>query len=435
MNKRIINTIEKYNLIAPNDTVLIALSGGADSIYLAKFLLSIKEEYNLTLKAAHIEHGIRGKESLDDCSFVENFCKENNIECHTLHFNAIEESKNAKVGVEEYSRNKRYEFFYSISCDKIATAHNLSDNVETVLFRLARGSSLKGMCGIPFKRDKIIRPILEISSEEIRNYLQENNIPYCVDFTNNENEYSRNKIRNNIIPLFKEINSDFENTVNRFIKIANEDEHFLDNSVNSIYKTVIFDNSLNLNKLREFSVSVIKRVLIKYFSENNISLDEYHINELLKLVFTQSKTQIKDNVFAISNANSLRIARFGNNVDFNSAVVKKEILTKKDFLTKCELSSKKFDFYCDCDKIIGNVLIRSRQAGDKITLSGRNCSKTLKKLYNELGIPVEDRGNIPVIVDDNGVIGIYGYCVDERVSLKENTKNVMILNIRTEDFI
>ncbi len=435
MNNKVRETINKYNLIAPYDTVLIALSGGADSVFLAKFLISIREEYNLTLKAAHVEHGIRGKDSLKDCEFVEDFCKKNNIECFTLHINAVEDAKKAKMGVEEYSRNKRYEFFDSIECDKIATAHNLSDNVETVLFRLARGTSLKGMCGIPVKRGKIIRPIIEIGADEIRNYLNENNVPYCVDFTNNENEYSRNKIRNKIIPLFKEINEDFENTVNRFIKSANEDESYLDFSADIAFNSVFCNGVLNLEKLRSYSVSEIKRVLIRYFKLNNITLDEYHLNEILKLVFVQSKTQIKDNIFAISDKNSLRIAKFGNIIDFNGLTVQKEILTRKEFLNKCELSTKKFDFYCDCDKIIGNVVIRARKAGDKISPKGRNCSKSLKKFYNELNIPVENRNNIPVIVDDNGVIGIYGYCVDERVALNENSQNIMIVNIRTEEFI
>lgn len=435
MNNKIKNTINKYNLIDKNDTVLIALSGGADSVFLAKFLISIRDEYNLTLKAAHVEHGIRGKESLEDCEFVETFCKENNIECNTLHIKAVEEAKKARMGVEEYSRNKRYEFFDSIECDKIATAHNLSDNIETVLFRLARGTSLKGMCGIPVKRGKIIRPIIEVSAEEIRNFLKENNIPFRVDFTNNENEYSRNKIRNVIIPLFKEINEDFENTVNRFIKSANEDENFLDLAVDDIFQSVFSNNTLDLIQLRCYSVSEIKRVIIKYFRINEVTLDEYHLSEIVKLVYEQSKTQIKDNIFAISDKKSLRIAKFGKVVNFDNILVEKDVLSKSDFLTKCELSPKKFDFYCDCDKIIGNVLVRTRMPGDKISPSGRNCSKTLKKLYNELSIPVENRDNIPVIVDDNGVIGIYGYCVDERVSVNENSKNIMILNIRTEDFI
>lgn len=435
MNNKVRKTIIDYNLISPFDTVLIALSGGADSVFLARYLINIRDEYHLTLKAAHIEHGIRGEASLADCKFVEKFCKENDIECLTLHIDAVNEAKNAKMSVEEYSRNRRYEFFNTIECDKIATAHNLSDNIETVLFRLARGTSLKGMCGIPVRRGKIIRPLINVSAEEIRQYLNNNNIKYCVDLTNLDNEYSRNKIRNKIIPYFKEINGDFENTVNRFIKLANEDNDFLEFSANLAFESVYNNGMINTEKLKCYSISEIKRVLIKYFLLYNISVDEYHLNNALKLVFTQSKTQLKENIFAISDEKNLRIAIFKDNIDFNKIKVQKNILSKDEFLNKCELSHKKFDFYCDCDKIIGNVTVRRRCEGDKIAPANRNCTKTLKKLFNELNIPVERRNNIPVITDDNGIIGIYGYCVDERVAVSENSKNIMIIDIRTEDFI
>ncbi|MDE6111647.1 MAG: hypothetical protein K2F65_07005, partial [Eubacterium sp.] len=128
----ITNPFEKINaesFVSENDVILIALSGGADSIFLAEYFNSIKDKYSLTLKAAHIEHGIRGQESLEDCRFVEEYCKKNDIECFMLHINAPDEAKNAGIGVEEYSRNRRYEFFNSIACDKIATAHTLSDNI------------------------------------------------------------------------------------------------------------------------------------------------------------------------------------------------------------------------------------------------------------------------------------------------------------------
>lgn len=435
MNNKVRETIFKNNLISPFDTVLIALSGGADSVFLAKNLISIRNEYNLTLKAAHVEHGIRGEESLDDCKFVEEFCAKNDIECYVLHINAPKEAKSKGVGVEEYSRNKRYEFFYTIECDKIATAHNLSDNVETVLFRLARGTALKGMCGIPVKRGKIVRPLLDVSAHEIREYLDDNNIPYCFDSTNSCNEYSRNKIRNNIIPLFKELNPDFENAVQRLIKSSNEDEEYLDFSANLAFNSVYHNKALNVSKLKGYSISEIKRVIIKYFSIYNISLDEYHLNEVAKLVFSPSKTQIKDNTFAISNNEFLRIAFFDESIDFDKIEVHKNVLSKNEFLNKCELSAKKFDFYCDCDKIVGNVAVRRRTEGDEISPQNRNCTKTLKKLYNEYKIPVEKRSDIPVIVDDIGVIGVYGYCVDKRVAVDGNSKNILIVNIHTEDFI
>lgn len=435
MNNKVRETILKHNLISPFDTVLIALSGGADSVFLAEYLISIRDEYNLTLKAAHVEHGIRGEESLKDCEFVQKFCADNNIECHILHINAPEEAKSSGLGVEEYSRNKRYEFFNTIECDKIATAHSLSDNVETVLFRLARGTALKGMCGIPVKRGKIVRPLLGVSAHEIREYLDEKDIFYCVDLTNSDNDYSRNKIRNNIIPLFKELNPDFENAVQRLIKSSNEDEEYLDFSANLAFNSVYHNKMLNVAKLKGYSVSEIKRVIIKYFSIYNTSLDEYHLSEVIKLVFTASKTQIKDNIFAISDNEYLRAAVFDKAVDFDKIEVHKNVLFKDDFLNKCELSSKEFDFYCDYDKIVGNVAVRCRIVGDKISPQNRNCTKTLKKLYNEYKIPVEKRNDIPVIVDDMGVIGVYGYCIDKRVAVDGNSSNILIVDIHTEDFI
>ncbi|MCH5317268.1 MAG: tRNA lysidine(34) synthetase TilS [Eubacterium sp.] len=432
MRSRIIKTINKYGLLSEGDTVLIALSGGADSVLLAHFLIGIREEYDLTLKAAHIEHGIRGAESAADCEFVENLCKENGIECHTLHINAPAEAKAAGMGVEEYSRSRRYEFFDTIACDKIATAHNLSDNIETLLFRLARGTSIKGLCGIPARRGKIIRPLLELSGDEIREYLDENNIPYRIDSTNADNAYSRNRIRNEIVPLFKELNFDLEASMIRLIESANEDSDYIEQQARIAFDEVFVSNALDLQKLKELHVSIIKRILIKYFALNGIALNEYKLKEIIKLLEAPSKTQLSGDVFAVSNKQTLRVAHMGGSED-NVFLFQSEIYSKKDFINKYELLNKRFDFYCDCDKIVGSVRVRSRREGDRISPANRNCAKSLKKLYNELGIPVESRSIIPVIEDDNGVIGVYGYCVDERVKADESTKNYLVVKVSTED--
>ena len=427
--------IDPDTLISKGDTVLIALSGGADSVFLTHYLLSIKEEYGLTLKAAHVEHGIRGEESLADCEFVEKLCAENGIECHTLRINAVSEAKAAGLGVEEYSRNRRYEFFETIECDKIATAHNLSDNIETLLFRLARGTSIKGLCGIPAKRGKIIRPLLGVTGEEIREYLEKNGISYRVDSTNGDNAYSRNRIRNGIVPLLKELNTDLESSLARFIESVNEDSDYIEAQARNAFESVSDGTALNIKKLSAYHISVIKRVLIIYFSEYNVKLDEYHLKEVLKLLCFPSRTQISGNTFAVSNKDKLRLVKLDENCKNTEFFFTTEIYTKKVFLNKCELSPKGFDFFCDCDKIIGSVSVRGREQGDHISPAGRNCTKTLKKLFNELRIPAENRNNIPVISDDNGVIGVYGYCVDERVKADKNTENYLVVNVTTEDNI
>lgn len=433
MMKEIFEAVKKRGLISRGDTVLIALSGGADSVFLTRFLLSIKDEYALTLKAAHIEHGIRGAESEADCDFVEKLCAENEIECHILHINAPAEAKAAGMSVEEYSRQRRYAFFETIECDKIATAHNLSDNIETVLFRLVRGTSIKGLQGIPAKRGKIIRPLLNISGDEIRAYLDKNGIPYRIDSTNADNSYSRNRIRNEIIPLFKELNFDLEASVTRLIESAAEDSDFIETEAQKAFDEVYASNSVDIEKLKSYHVSIIKRVLIKYFSLNGVGLNEYNLKELLRLLEAPSKTQISGDIFAVSNKRRLRIADMAKSAESGEFIFTKEIYTKKEFLNKCELFNKRFDFYCDCDKIVGSVRVRGRREGDKIFPANRNCTKSLKKLFNELGIPAESRGVIPVIEDDNGVIGVYGYCVDERVKADGGTENILTVSVSTED--
>lgn len=437
MRNKIIDFVKQNHLISQNDTVLIAFSGGADSVFLSEFLLSIQDEFKLTLKIAHVEHGIRGKDSLEDCKFAKEYADKHNIEFFERHIDALNGSKKSKLGVEEYSRKKRYEFFNSIECDKIATAHNLTDNVETMLFRIARGTSLHGLCSIPVKRDKIIRPLLCISGEEIRNYLDENSIVYCIDSTNEDIVYSRNYIRNVIIPEFRNINSGFLHNAAKLIVNINETEEIIDDYISSIYNTVMIGNKLLIAGLKEQTDGVIKRIIIKYFKDNGIELDSKHLYDILKLFDKYGKIQIKGNIFAFSDTEFLRCGEF-NESDFNIISVEKRIISvnsEKDFLNNCELLNKKFDFYCDCDKIVGNIYVRERKEGDFIAPSNRNCTKSLKKLFNEYHIPVEKRNSVPIICDDNGVIGVYGYCADERVKTDLHTRNILtiVIHMDTED--
>lgn len=425
MNNRIDKTVKKFNMFSKGDRVLAAVSGGADSMLLISYLLYAKARFDLTLCVAHIEHGIRGQDSLDDAEFVKNFCKKNALEYHQLSIDTVNEALEAKMSVEEYARKRRYEFFDSISCDKIATAHNLSDNVETALFRLSRGTGLKGVCSIPPVRGKIIRPLIEISSDDIRNYCNENSIAYRYDSTNSSNEYSRNYIRNVIIPDFKKLNGAFENNINSFIESANEDYLFIENAVNAAFEDTVNDNKILLSKLKEFDIAVSKRVIKKYFYENGIEIDKFHLGEIVMLMNKCGKIQIKGSYFAVSDKEYLRLADFSkqkNNFSFVSKI-----------LNISEFNNNSVDFYCDCDKIIGKVTVKARKPGDTIRPTGRNCRKTLKKLFNELRIPQEKRDSTAVFYDDMGVIGIAGYCVDERVCVDSTTKNILSIKLCTED--
>lgn len=414
------NTIKKYDMLSDGDKVLVAVSGGADSMLLLSFLISVRDKYGITLAAAHVEHGIRGEDSVKDAKFVEDFCRSHNVEFHLLSINAPEEAKEYKMGVEEYSRKRRYEFFDSIKCDKIATAHNLTDDVETALFRLARGSGLKGMCGIPPVRGKIIRPLIDVSSAEIREYCNKQNISYRTDATNFDNDYSRNYIRNEIIPSFAEISGDFISNAAAFISDAREDMSFIEKSAEKAYLKCCDNGRLKKSDIKKLDISVAKRVLLKYFSDYNISLDRVHLNSVLNLLENSGRVQIKGDIFAVADSEFIRFADYS----------KKDKSFKYDtqILKFSEFDNKSVDFYCDCDKIIGKVTVRSRIAGDTIRPAGRGCSKSLKKLYNEMKIPPELRESVSVVADEKGVIGVIGYCVDERVKTRKDTKNIYCLS-------
>lgn len=425
MNNKVLKTVEKYNMLSKGDRVLIGVSGGADSIALLEFFVSVKEKYDLDICVAHIEHGIRGEDSVNDAVFVENYCKKLGVNFYLKTIDAPNLAKKAKMGVEEYSRMARYDFFNTIECDKIATAHNLTDNIETLLFRLARGTGLKGACSIPAVRGKIIRPFIEVSSGEIRKWCNDNNIPYRVDCTNSDSAYSRNLIRLEILPLFEKLNANYQDNIENFISDVNEDYAFIDDYVKSIYPKIVKNNEIDLPKLNELDLSIKKRILIMFFDENGYSLNRIHLQSVIDITLKSCKTQIKENIFAISAKGKIRIVKFN---DLNK---KGEFVTK--ILNIDEFKDKNIDFYCDCDKIVGNIIIRAKQAGDRIKPAGRNVSKTLKKLFNESAYPIEKRDKKIVVCDDFGIVGVIGLCADERVKVDCNTAKILTIKLPSED--
>ena len=424
---KIDKTVSKFNMLKCGETVVAGVSGGADSMLLLHYLIDRQKELNLKLICANVEHGIRGEESVADSEFVESFCKENGVEFHCLRIDAPTLAKEAKEGVEEYSRKRRYEFFESFNADKIATAHNLSDNVETVLFRLSRGTSLKGCCGIPAVRGKIIRPLIELTSDEIRQECNNASIPFVVDSTNLDNKYSRNYIRNVVIPEFEKLNPSFEKNFERFIASADEDFAFIKEESEKCFNECLIDNSLDIQKLKAFNIALVKRAVILLAEKNGASLDELHLGGVLELLDKRGKLQIKNNIFAISDLKILRIDEIENSeISFS---FKQNTISIKDFLNKYELFKKEFDFYCDYDKIIGSVSVRQRIDGESISPYKRNCTKSLKKLFNEHKIPADKRNRIPIIADEVGAIGVQGICISERVCIDDATQKVLLIKI------
>ncbi len=244
IEQKAIKFIDENHLIEKGDKVLVALSGGADSVFLLSFLLKFKNRFMIEVAAFHLNHKIRGKAAVADEKFCTEFCSKNKIEFTRASKDVKLYAKKVKVSVEEAGREIRYSELNKAAkkmrCTKIATAHNSSDNVETILLNFVKGTGVKGLIGIPFRRDNIIRPILCLSAEEIRKYLKANKIPFRIDESNLDSDYERNFLRNEIIPkLKKRLNPRLEEKISNTSKIISGINSFIDKNIEMISKEVV----------------------------------------------------------------------------------------------------------------------------------------------------------------------------------------------------
>lgn len=230
MITKVLKTIEAYQMLSSDAAVVAGVSGGADSMALLHLLWQQRQAWpELKVSAAHVNHCLRGEEANRDEAHVRQYCQKEGIPLEVLRINVREEAEKRGMGLEACGRAVRYEFFRRLAGESgvIATAHTLSDHVETVLLHMTRGTGLKGLCGIPPVRENIVRPLIDCTRREIEDYCRENEIPYVTDSTNLKAEYSRNKIRLQVFPALKEINPALEEAVGRMTQSLREDDGYL----------------------------------------------------------------------------------------------------------------------------------------------------------------------------------------------------------------
>lgn len=306
LEDKVLETIKKYELIENGDTIVVGVSGGPDSMTLLNILISLNKSSKLNYKivVAHINHGIR-EEADEETKYVQEFCEKRNIPCYVKKEKVEELAKECKIGTEEAGRKLRYSFFEEVAnkcqANKIATAHTANDNAETILMNIIRGTGLSGIKGIEIKREnKFIRPIIEPTRTEIEEYCEEKKLNPKLDKTNKENIYTRNKVRNELIPFIeKEFNPNIITSLNRMSQLVSKEDEYLENEVKRIYKEILIEEYLgnkqlegsntivlNLKKFNSEEV-VIKNRLVRYTinilmgSKQNI--EKIHITDIVKL--------------------------------------------------------------------------------------------------------------------------------------------------------
>lgn len=416
------------------EQIVVGVSGGADSMTLLHCLYSSNKNFQLIV--AHVNHNIRGKESDDDQTFVENWCKERSIRFICRSVDVVKISENQKISVELSGRNERYKFFDEIG-GRIATAHTLSDCVETMLFNISRGTGLKGLCSIPDSRGKIVRPLLSFTRDEIESYCKEQGIDYRNDTTNFMDKYTRNRIRHHVVSELKNINNQFEKHVLYLLNGLKKDEEYLSNVAKNELNKNIIDNGLRLKCVVKLEYSIKIRVIDLFLKKNNISPSYEILIRILKLCeIGKGRQSLPQYNMAIIRKNILFIEKIYLVKDFDIVLADKmEFLYKNLHIIKCRIEQydyfvnkikHSFLFAADYDKILGGIHIRNRIPGDKLKLLNRP-NKKLKVLMQEKRVSFLERSKMIVISDDLGPFWVSMFGLDVRVLVDNNTKRVLLI--------
>ena len=455
MLNKVIDYIKENELIQQDDQILVALSGGPDSVCLLHILYELKNKFNLTLGAIHINHMLRGKESDNDEKYIDKLCDELGINHYVKRINIECVAKAENVSLEVAGRNERYKAFEEIKTkygyNKIAVAHNANDQAETILMRMMRGTGLEGLVGIKAVREGgIIRPILCLNRSEIESYCAENHLMPRIDKSNMERIYSRNKVRLDILPYMKEhFNDDIVETLNRMVLLLQKDNEFIEEYSKKCYnkycKTKINELIIKKELFKDEMDSIISRVIIMAFkniSNSHENFEMKHINQITSLsknstgkkinltnnivcenlygdiIFKSNQSQNKNN----NNNVLIKKEEFSNNIYFEDYEIKFQVIDNngKEKFPKNDLI-KLFDY----DKIKRDILIRHRKDGDKIVPLGMNGSKKIKDIFMDLKIPRDDRDEIPIVCFDDEISWVVGCKTSQKFKITKDTKKIL----------
>lgn len=427
--------IENENLIKKNDVVIVGFSGGPDSVFMTEMLLKLKTIADFEIILVHINHLFRGDEALADENFSIEYGKKNGVKVYTKQINILELSKKKKKSFEEVGREERYKFFDEIflkeNATKIALAHNKDDQVENFLFRMIRGSGIEGLKGIE-TRGKYIRPINHIYKKDILEYLDKNQISYCIDKTNFENEYTRNSIRLDLIPFIENrYNSRFKDKIFDLLGEIKEINNYFERKIENYIK----DNSIQIDEIQKLDSYLKSRVLVKFLTDNGIEVSRKKI-KLIEGILSNGGSQqlnLKENILLIKEYNKIFIKEKKNSI-LSDEMVEKELVLK-DFdtiefgeyiieISFSEIKEKNKDcFYTTLSKG-DKIKIRYKKDGDRIIPTGMKGEKKVKEILINEKIPKERRDKLPLILYNDEIVWIGSVRGSEKYCQKDSNKSI-----------
>lgn len=462
MIHKVLEVIEQFGMISYGDRIIVAVSGGPDSMCLLHVLNEIKQKFGLSLYAAHVNHCLRGEEADKDQLYVEGFCKGLGIQCFSRKIDINKFAEERHLSSESAGREARYEFFNELlgklGAQKVALAHNANDQAETVLMRIIRGTGMEGITGIkPVREGIFIRPLIHTSRSSIESYCTEHELHPRIDRTNLESIYARNKIRLELIPYIAEnFNREIITVLNRMAETASIDNDYMEKEAEKIYSKhcrkiqnkIIIDKDAFLE--HESVLTRTLRLAVSAIKGNKYNLEKVHIYDLINLQKsgTGRKINLPGKLVGYNNYENIEMyidegsgnirqseeyTLYINGETYISELgikVSTRLVNKKEKISlKEENNIKYFDF----DKIKEDVSIRTRRNGDRFTPFGMSGSKKLKDLFIDLKIAQEERDKVPLICFGEEIAWVVGYRISESYKINKDTRN--ILEIQVEKLI
>lgn len=442
--------IRRERMLSPDCAVVVGVSGGADSVTLLHILTLLQQDGMLSqIKAVHINHHLRAEESDRDQQFVEELCRKWDVPLYVEQHDILTLASERGRGIEDVGREVRYTAFEKVaqdySCCRIATAHTADDNVETLLLHLCRGSGLHGATGIPPVRGNIIRPLITCTREEIEAYCTENGLSYVNDSTNADTTYARNRIRHKVMPQLRAINPQTTASITRFIEQVRQTDRFLDKLIEKAVmdaKTDIADTYCR-KTLLSLEEPIRSRALCRIVK----TAEERHIQLLISALeagngavvlptgtcWSVTKTVLTAQPFPDESYPTFCIPiTVGERYTVGNGSYRVLIISRAEYEQKLNNCKYLFQNAFDYDKISGDLILRQRQEGDRFHPAGRNCGKSLKKLFNEK--KTASRGTVPILCDEIGIVLVHNYGCDERVAVTSDTSTVLLFT-KEEDVL
>ena len=432
--------VSDNNLFSKDDRILIALSGGVDSVVLAT--LMHKANYNIAL--AHCNFHLRDEESNRDEAFVRSWAKENNVELFVKEFDTYGYMKENKISLEMAARDLRYEWFNSLmetkKFDFLCTAHHLDDSIETFFINLLRGTGIAGLHGIQAKNDKITRPLLFATREEILNYAKENNITYVEDSTNAETKFTRNKIRHNLFPILREINPNFENALKKDIEYLNDTEFIFRREIEKAKSEIIErENDLikiNISKL--LSLNPMKIYLYEILSD--FSFNETNISDIIqsleetsgKQFFSKTHRIVKDREYLFieerkeNTTNDFYLINDEQSSLISPLRMQIEVMRDLKFIN---ISKEKTIAMLDYDLLKFPLILRKWRQGDSFVPFGMKKEKKLSDYFTSNKYSLLDKENQWILCSEDKILWIVGERIDDRFRISNKTKNILKIEI------